>query len=474
VPNTKQTLKMLAPIIVGLIIALIPTPPGLSPNAWYYFALFAAIITGIILEPLPNAAISLIGLTIAAVSGLVYTKPDDSIKWALSGFSDTVVWLIFLAFLFGLGYAKTGLGRRIALYLIKVLGKNSLGLGYSVSAIDLVLAPFMPSNTARSGGTVYPIVSNIPPIYGSTPEKGTERKIGSYIMWTAFAATCITSSMFLTGLAPNLLAASLAQKTANIQFDWLTWFLGFSVAGIVLFVLTPLLIYKLFPPEIKSSIEVSRWASEELKKMGPVTTKEKVFLVFVVMALLLWIYGGSFINSTTVALLVVALMLLFKILSWDDVLGYKSAWNTLVWFATLVSLADGLSRVGFTGYIANALASSLKGVDPTTALIAMIAAFYWLHYLFASLTAHTTALYPIFLKTLIQLGIPPALAAYSLAYTLGLMGIISPYATGPAPVYYGSGYIKGSDYWKLGLIFGIIYFIAYLALGLPILMLILK
>jgi L-tartrate/succinate antiporter len=205
-----------------------------------------------------------------------------------------------------------------------------------------------------------------------------------------------------------------------------------------------------------------------------ITSAEKVFLVFVALALWLWVYGGSFINSTTVALLVVALMLLFKILSWDDVLGYKSAWNTLLWFATLVSLADGLSRVGFTGYIAKALASSLKGVELTTALIVMIATFYWLHYLFASLTAHTTALYPIFRKTLIQLGIPPALAAYSLAYTLGLMGIISPYATGPAPVYYGSGYIKGSDYWKLGLIFGIIYFIAYLALGLPILMLILK
>jgi L-tartrate/succinate antiporter len=157
-----------------------------------------------------------------------------------------------------------------------------------------------------------------------------------------------------------------------------------------------------------------------------ITSAEKVFLVFVALALWLWVYGGSFINSTTVALLVVALMLLFKILSWDDVLGYKSAWNTLVWFATLVSLADGLSRVGFTGYIAKALASSLKGVEPTTALIVMIATFYWLHYLFASLTAHTTALYPIFLKTLIQLGIPPALAAYSLAYTLGLMGIISP------------------------------------------------
>ncbi|MEM4824751.1 MAG: anion permease [Desulfurococcaceae archaeon] len=71
-------------------------------------------------------------------------------------------------------------------------------------------------------------------------------------------------------------------------------------------------------------------------------------------------------------------------------------------------------------------------------------------------------------------GISPQIAAYSLAYTLGLMGVISPYATGPAPVYYGSGYIRGRDFWKLGLIFGLIFYIVYIAIGLPWLMFILK
>jgi L-tartrate/succinate antiporter len=102
---------------------------------------------------------------------------------------------------FSVGYRKSGLGRRIALVLVRSLGRSTLGLGYAVAISDLVLAPATPSNTARSGGTIYPIISNIPRIYGSEPGP-TAARIGTYVMWTAFAATSVTSSLFLTSLAP--------------------------------------------------------------------------------------------------------------------------------------------------------------------------------------------------------------------------------------------------------------------------------
>ncbi|MEM4028227.1 MAG: anion permease [Desulfurococcus sp.] len=472
--NRSRLLKTLIPIVIGFIISIVPPPQGLTESAWLYFALFVAVIAGVILEPIPAAAIGVIGITIAAISGLVYTTPDAAIKWCLSGFADTTVWLIFAAFMFALGYAKTGLGRRIALLFIKYLGKRSLGLGYAVALSDLVLAPFMPSNTARSGGTIYPIISHIPPIYGSKPGDGTERRIGSFIMWTAFATTCVTSSMFLTGLAPNVLMVSLAAKE-KIAMDWLTWFIGFLPVGIILFVATPILVFILYPPEIRRSEEAPKWASEELRKIGRITKREIVFLCEVLLALILWIVAGSYVNATTVALFAVSLMLITSVVSWDDILTYKSAWNVFVWFATLVTMADGLYRVGFVEYMAKMIASTIKGLAPFIALMIVISLFYWLHYLFASLTAHVTALYPIFLATLLSIpGISPRIAAYSLAYTLGIMGVISPYATGPAPVYYGSGYIRGKDFWKLGLVFGLMFYVVYIAIGLPWLMFILK
>jgi len=203
--------RTIAPLGVLLVLYLVPVPAGLNANQWHYFAVFAAVIAGLVFESMPVGAVGLIGLTFAALMGYVEADPNKSLRWALSGFSESTVWLIVGAFVFAIGYRKSGLGKRIALMLVRALGRRTLGLGYAVAFSDLILAPATPSNTARSGGTIYPIVSNIPKIYGSEPGP-TAGKIGTYVMWTAFAATALTSSMFLTALAPN--AAALSSPAA--------------------------------------------------------------------------------------------------------------------------------------------------------------------------------------------------------------------------------------------------------------------
>jgi L-tartrate/succinate antiporter len=459
--------KALVPIIAGVALLLLPIPEGLKPNAWYYFALFVAVIIALILEPIPAAAVGLIGVTAATVSLLVVPKPADALKWALSGFQDGTVWLIFVAFMFALGYEKTGLGRRVALNLVRWLGKKTLGLGYAVALADLVLAPFTPSNTARSGGTIFPVIKNIPPLYGSEPGP-TARRIGSYLMWTAFATTCLTSSMFLTGLAPNLLALSLVKTTAKIDITWTEWFMGMAPVGVLLFVLLPWLVYKIYPPELKSSPDVPIWAGEELKKMGRISVKEIAMALLALLALGLWIFGGDFINATTVALLVLSLMIVVGIVEWNDVLGHKQAWNVLVWFATLVTMADGLNKVGFLKWFAGGASSALSGYSVLTIVVGLTAVYFVVHYMFASLTAHTTALLPVLLTAAIAVPeMPVKLISLLFCYTLGLMGIISPYATGPGPIYYGSGYVSRKDFWRLGFIFGAIYLAVILLIGVP-------
>ena len=173
--------KFLVPPILGILLALVPAPAGLPPFAWHYFALFAAVIAALVLEPLPGGAVGLLGLTAAVLlARFVLFSPEQLAKpgfnsssaalaWALSGFSNATVWLIFGAFMFALAYEKTGLGRRIALALVKLMGRSTLTLGYAVLGADLLLAPFTPSNTARSGGTIFPVISHLPPLYDSRP-----------------------------------------------------------------------------------------------------------------------------------------------------------------------------------------------------------------------------------------------------------------------------------------------------------------
>jgi L-tartrate/succinate antiporter len=472
--DKKALQKALIVVAVGIVLAIIPTPAGLQPNAWYYFALFAAAILALILEPIPTAAVGLVAVTLATVLCLVTPgKPKDSIAWMLAGFANTTVWLIFTAYMFAKGYEKSGLGRRIALILVKLLGKRTLGLGYAIALADLAIAPGTPSNTARSGGTIYPILENIPPLYGSKPNDPSARKIGSYLMWTALAITCVTSSMFLTALAPNPLAIGLVTTATKLTFSWTDWMVGFLPVGLLLFLLVPILVYKIYPPEVKVSTEVPVWAAKELGKMGAISRNEIIMGCLVLLALGLWIFAADFVDTTAVALLVLSLMVLTGVLTWEDVITNKNAWNVLVWFGTLVTLADGLNKVGFLTWFAKGASAALAGIPVIPMMILFVALFFFIHYMFASLTAHTTALLPVVLAAAIAVpGMPIKPLVLLLCYTLGLMGILTPYATGPSPIYYGSGYITRKEFWVLGLVFGVIFLAVLLIVGVPYLMMI--
>jgi L-tartrate/succinate antiporter len=477
----RTFLKTFAPVGAAIVVALMPHPEGLAQNAWYFFAIFVAVVLGLILESLPGSAIGLIGVTIVAASAPWtlfgsaelstpgFNAPGRAIGWALSGFSNSTVWLAFSAFMFGTAYDRTGLGRRIALSLVKLMGGRTLFLGYAVMLSDVILAPFTPSNTARSAGMIFPIIRNLPPLYDSRPNDPSARKIGAYILWTGFATSCVTSSLFLTALAPNLLAIDFIRKAGNIEITWLRWFLAFAPAGVPLLLALPLLVYVLYPPVLKQSAEAPAWARQELAKLGPLSARECAVAVLALMAILLWIFGGQFINATTAALVVVSIMLLAGVVTWDDVVSNREAWKALTLLATLVTLSDGLYRTGLVGWFATTAAEAMSGLSPNLTMVGLVGVYFLSHYLFASLTAHATAMFPILLTLGLSMpGVPFEKLALLLGLTQGIMGVLTPYATGPAPVYANSGYITSAEYWRLGTVFGIIFLGALLLLSAPV------
>lgn len=460
----KQSWRVIVPLLVCALLWMMPCPQGMSLEAWHFLAIFLAVLVGLVLEPFPAALLGLMGISVASLLGLVGKTPAANIKWALSGFSNNIIWLIFASIMFAMGYKKTGLGKRISLIMVKYMGKSTLGLGYAIAFADLVLAPFMPSNTARSAGTIYPIAINIPVLFHSTPEN-EPRKMGAYLVWVGIAISTVTSSMFFTGLTTNMLAADLIQKGANISLEWGTWAKIMVPLMMPLFLITPLLAYIVFPPTQKHSPSASAWANEELQNMGKITFKECLMASFALLALILWVFGKELrVDATTAAISIVSLMVICKVVTWDDVIGNKGAWNVLVWFATLVALAAGLQEVGVLGWISKKAEVSLIGLSPLALMAAMVIASFILHYFFASLTAHAVALFPIFIAFAVKFVAPEQLMTFLILFsgTLGVMGIITPYGTGPSPIWYGSGYISQGRWWFLGAIFAAIYLCAIL------------
>ena len=460
--NTVKYRKFILPIVVGLIIwALTPfKPDALNDQAWYMFAIFVATIIACITQPMTIGAVSIIGFTIMVLVGIMDTKS------AVEGFGNSSIWLIAMAFFISRGFVKTGLGRRIALQFVKLFGKKTLGLAYSLVGVDLILAPATPSNTARAGGIMFPIIKSLSESFGSTPKDGTERKMGAFLIFTEFQGNLITAAMFLTAMAGNPIAQSLAEKTAHVHITWMNWFVAAIVPGLISLIVVPFVIYKMYPPTVKETPNAKKWATDQLEEMGKISLAEKFMIGIFIVALILWI-TGSFINidATLTAFIALSLLLLTGVLNWKDILNETGAWNTLVWFSVLVLMADQLNKLGFIPWLSKLIAHSLGGFSWPIVLVLLILFFFYSHYLFASATAHVSAMYAALLGVAVAAGAPQLFSALMLGFFGNLLASTTHYSSGPAPILYASGYVSQKRWWLMNAGLAIVYFVIWLGLG---------
>lgn len=449
------------PVIVGVILWLLtPMKPAAVPVAgWHMFALFVGTIIACITRPLPIGGVSILAFALTVLTG---TLPMDK---AILGFGNSSIWMIAMAFFIARGFIKTGLGRRIALNFVRLFGKKTLGLAYSLIGVDLIMAPATPSNTARAGGVLYPIIKSLAQSFGSDPKDGTERKIGSFLVFAEYHGDMITAAMFMTAMAANPLVQTLA-KSSGVNISWGGWFLAALVPGILSLIVVPWLIYKMYPPEIKETPNAKQWAEKELDQMGKMTLPEKLMAVTFIIALVLWMTGSlTKIDASLAAFLTLGLLLVVGVLSWTDVLHETGAWNTLTWFSVLVMMAGSLTTLGFIPWLSSSIGSRLHGMSWFLVLAILIVFFFYSHYLFASSTAHVTAMYSALLAVAISAHVPPMLAALLLGFFGNLNASTTHYASGPAPVLFGSGYVPQNKWWSLNLVLGVFYLVVWIGIG---------
>lgn len=459
-----RIIPLILTVIVGVAIWFAPQPEGIrqlenGAAAWQLLAIFVATIVGLITKPLPIGAVAVIGMMMTAVTGTL------TINETLSGFGNRVIWLIVLAFFIARGFIKTGLGARIAYVFMRALGKKSLGLSYGMVATDLLLAPAVPSNTARAGGVVFPILQSVASAYGSNPDDGTARKLGSFLTLAAFQGTIITSAMFLTAMAANPLAAQLAADV-GIEISWTQWAIAASVPGLLSLALIPYLIYRIHTPEITETPEATKIAKEKLNEMGRMKINEWIMLGAFITLLVLWIFGKQLgMHSTVAAMVGLSILLLTSVLKWDDVLNETGAWNTLIWFSALVMMASFLNSLGLIPWFSDSVGGMVGGIPWLPAFLILSIVYFYSHYMFASNTAHVSAMYAAFLGISLAVGTPPVLAALVLAFFSNLFSSMTHYGTGPAPVLFSAGYVDLPTWWRIGFLISLVNIIVWLGVG---------
>jgi DASS family divalent anion:Na+ symporter len=432
---------------------------GLNAQQMHLLAVFVATIIALVAQPVRMGVSVIIAMTFLSVTNVL---PPAKV---LSGFSNVTVWLVFTAFLFSRAFTATGFGSRVGYLFIQRFGRTPLSLGYSIAGADLVLAPFIPSDTARGGGVVYPITRSVALAFGSEPGP-TARRIGSFLTLVSFHATYNASAMFLTGMAANPLIAEFAFKIGHIELTWLRWLSGSIVPGLLAFVTVPWLLHRWAGPEIHDTAPARKLAAEELHRMGPLKREEKWLMAIMIGVMTGWITSPWHgINNTFVALAGLSAILLARVLTWDDLLAEHRAWDALIWFGPLVMMADQLNEIGVVKVLSGKLFAGLAGWPWPAALIVLVAAYCYVHYSFASMTAHVTALYPGFLGAALAAGVPPLVAALPLAYFSNLNAAMTHYGTGSAPVYFNAGYVRQGEWWRLGFIISLVNLAIWLGIG---------
>lgn len=452
--------RWLIVLVPGLLLYFMRLP-GFNATQQHLFAIFAATIVALIARPVPMGVSVLLATTLLVLTGTL--SPEK----ALSGFGNTTAWLVFSAFLFARAIHATRLGVRVAYFFISSFGHTSLTLGYSVAISDLVLAPVVPSDTARGGGIMAPIVRSLAKALDSEPGASANR-IGAYLTLVGFHCTYVASAMFLTGMAANPLIVSFARNIAGVEMTWGRWALAALLPGLCSFAILPWLLHQLSPPDLRDTEHARAHARAKLRSIGPMSRHEWVLVVIMLVVLAGWVTAPWHgLSNTAVALAGVCTILLCGVVTWEELLGDKTAWDALVWFAALLMMAEQLNEQGVVPLISGQIFNRMHGWPWAMALAALVVTYVYAHYTFASMTAHVSALYPGFLGAALVAGVPAPLAVWPLAFFSNLNAGITHYGTGSAPVYFGSGYVRQGTWWSIGFVVSVVNLAIWLGVGLP-------
>lgn len=453
VPASRKTIYLQLLLLVAIYFAVqwfLPRPADVKPEGWRLLGIFLATIAGLMLHPLPGGAIVLLGVTASALTGAL------PIGQALGGYANPTVWLVLAAFFVSRALIKTGLARRIALLFVRTVGHSSLGVAYSLILTDVTLASSIPSNAARAGGVILPILRSLTELYGSLPGP-TAALLGTFLFAAVYQGECIAAAMFFTGQASNPLAANLAGTVANYKVTWTSWLVAGIVPGTISLLTVPWLISRLLPPQIRRTPEAADFARRELIAMGPASRSERIVLTVFVGTCLLWITSSVHkLGIAEVALMGACSLFLTGILTWEDAVSERAAWDVFIWYGGLVRLGEALHEFGVTQAFAKLVGAYLQNLGWVALLAAILPIYFYAHYAFGSITTHILSMYPAFLALLLLRGAPAGLVVYAFACLSNLSAGLTHYGTTPSPMFYAHGYVSFRDWWTVGFLMSLV------------------
>jgi DASS family divalent anion:Na+ symporter len=453
-------LKRAAPFVIAVGIWFAPIPAGLTAQAWHLFAVFVAAIASVLLNAYPLLTAAMMAVGTVVLSGTI--TPAQ----AFSGFANTSVLLVVVAFVVAQAVVKSGLGRRISLFAVSRFGGSALGLAYSIVLTDAAIAPAFPSNTAR-GGVLYPIVLSVAKGAGSNPEDAEGRRLGGYLMFCAMASLAVSSALWLTATSGNPIGVQIAAKS-GVEIGFGSWILASCVPALVAIALLPLFLSKIFPPRVGKTPEAPAAARAELAGMGPMSRDERITALTFALMVAGWVLADTLkINTTSVAFMGFGVLLVAGVITLDDISKQGDTLATFLWLAVLFALSGQLNELGFMDYAGERLASHLGGLSWPALYVTLVLLYVGIHYMFVSQSSQILALLGVFLDVGVRGGVPAPLMAYGLLFASSYFSVITPQGGSQNIIFAASGYLTQRELYILGFFTTLAFMAVFLLIGTP-------
>jgi len=458
-------LKRALPFVMATTIWFWPVPAGLTPQSWHLFAIFSTAIVSVLLS-----LYTLLTSTMLAAGAVVLTNTVSAEK-AFAGFANSSVLLVVVAFLVAQAVVKSGLGQRIALFMVSLFGRSSMGLAYSIVLTDAAIAPAFPSNTAR-GGVLYPIVLSVARGSGSFPEDPKGRRLGGYLMFCGMASLAVSSALWMTATSANPIAIQVAHEY-GVSVDFGKWLIASSVPALLSILALPWVLSRFFPPGVGSTPEAPAAARQALKDLGPLKRDEWLTAIAFVLMVTGWVVADKIhLSATSIAFAGLGLLLMTGVLTANDIATQGDTLATFLWLAVLFALSSQLNELGFMGYAGQRLAAHMGGLSWPVTYVALILLYVVIHYMFVSQSSQVLALLGVFLDVGIRGGVPASLMAFSLFFASSYFSVITPQGGSQNVIFVGSGYLTQRELYKLGLLTTLFFLAVFLTVGTAWLMLV--
>lgn len=444
--KTKWWAIILALAVLVGIVWVAPDAPGLSPagKKSLAIAVFAIIIW--ITQALDDA---LSGIVIVfLLAGMGATKVDG----AFAGYSNTSLWLIVIGFIMAGCMEKSGLSKRIALFMINAAGGSAIKIYWAVAAVIAITTFLVPSITARTL-LMLPIILGIGDAFKA--EKGKSNIIKALLFIVAMSGTMMSCGV-LTGHVGNPATAGLIEAATKKAVTWSEWFRIGAFPAFSMSFLSIFLIKWLWPPEIKTIDDAQAYVKNELAAIGSFSKKEQYTLVVFIITLLLWATDSIHkVNVAIVGLLAVALLIWpsLGVMSWKEA-QQKVPWNVFILYGAGLSMGVAMVTSGAAKWLAGTLLGPINGFSIATQIIILIWIVTALQVFFTGGGPKTTALTPIMLAHAVTIGADPLIFALILGMNMQHQYIL-PVSNMPNAVAIGTGHIQVNEMIRTGIVMSI-------------------